>query len=182
MTDKGPSQEIELFDDFPGARPPKMRFRKKFWPQQKLTFVLPYEKAVFGLLALTMALIVTFALGMERGRRIYGYVVREPGPKVEATALASAAAPAVESKVEKNVEKLISRDFFTIQVATFTRSDLAQLEKERLTKQGFEVSLNKADKYIQICIGRFKTRKEAEDQLKRLKSIYKDSYIRLRRD
>lgn len=161
----------ELFEDFSEPRQPKLRFRKKFWPQQKMTLVLPYERAIFGLIALIMVLLIAFALGMERGRHTYGYIARESPIKIEH-------AP-IELVTEKKEEKL---GFFTIQVATFTKQDLAQLEKERLIKGGFDASLAKSDKYIQICVGHFKSKKDAEGELKRLKAMYKDCYIRFRKE
>ena len=71
---------------------------------------------------------------------------------------------------------------YTIVAATFTNKDTAMQEINKLKKLGYNASLIQSDRYFQVCIGAYADKAGADSQkdLKKVKRLYKDAYIRSR--
>ena len=71
---------------------------------------------------------------------------------------------------------------YTIVAVTFVNRDTAMQEIGKLKKQCYNVMLIQSDRYFQVCIGAYADRTGAESQkdLKKVRRLYKDAYIRLK--
>lgn len=68
MVEEGDQIQPELFEELP--RMPRKRRRRKLSLPRGLTVTLSYENVIFGVTLLVMSMVVSFTLGIERGRRI----------------------------------------------------------------------------------------------------------------
>lgn len=150
-----------------------------------------YEKFILVAIALLVTAVVSFSLGMERGRRV-GISVREPvapgGEVAERPARRSpimapvvaktdvpVAAPA-QAAVEQPVKA--AGYGYTIQLASFQTKKLAEREAESLRKKGHEpLVLNKSG-YTVVCVGKFSDKESARTLLSEFRKKYKDCFIR----
>ena len=71
---------------------------------------------------------------------------------------------------------------YTIVAVTFVNKDTAMQEMVKLRHQGYNPSLVQSDRYFQVCIGVYpdKMGPESQKDLKKIKRLYKDAYIRAR--
>ena len=178
---------------------PKRFFPKlsDFFPkgdfERKVVLTLTLDRAVFIAIGIIMVMVVLYALGVETGksRAIESAQVLAPAllpavPQVAKVAVpkpvtktqivtktpAPAAAPAVS-----NANKP-----YTIVAVTFISKDTAMQEINRLKKQGYSATIIQSDRYFQVCIGAYADRTGVESQkdLKKVRRLYKDAYIRLK--
>ena len=78
---------------------------------------------------------------------------------------------------EKAAEPAVS-GVYTVQVASFKQAKFADQEVEVLKKKGYEAfSVAKGDYYL-VCVGKYKSKTQAEKTSKSLKSKYKDNITR----
>ena len=108
-----------------------------------------YEKAMFLIMGLVLISIISFSLGVEKGKRI-GWV--------------------------KNTTT--GQPGFTIQVATFKNKQLALREVQLLLKQGLTpLAFAKGD-YTILCVGKFSNQESAQSLLIQLQRTYAGCRIR----
>lgn len=182
--------------------------------RQKRRITVPIDKVYITLVVCIIAMIISFSLGVEKGKRIhmakadYGDYkdplsvvskeiktdASEPQQKLnvdlqaeeaqtaETQELATQEIPAVEEPPKKDEikEKVIEEKqiFYSIQLASYSRKDIALAEVSRLKKKGFEPILLEKGKYWALCVGRFKTKEEARTLTKNFKNSYSDCFIR----
>ena len=87
--------------------------------------------------------------------------------------------PAMEDNLAKpdDKKKIIDKGY-TIQVASFKNHEYAEKEAIELKKNGFDPSVSSKGNHVIVCVGKFVTKKEAEQFSRKLKSKYKDPVIR----
>ena len=139
-----------------------------------------------------LIIIISFSLGVEKGKRINSTniktenslnqeVAKEEGKKeninlVKPSTEEEEKKEAVkEEPKESNLEKLV---FYSIQVASYTRKETAQIEANKLKNRGFGPVTIKEGKYIALCVGKFKTVQEAKTLVRSLKTYYNDCFVR----
>ncbi len=156
--------EKDLFDQFQvGGK----KIRKKtriLLPQLKKSLSLSYENAIFLIIGFTMACIICFSLGVEKGRQDTGIT----GTPYHS----SAAADSGTGQANKTQNK------YVIQLAAFRKKGPAEDALAKLRSEGYIADIKRSGDYYQIFIGGFGKRREAERLLKRLKGKYKDCYIK----
>jgi len=137
---------------------------------------MPLENIVIGAIIIIMAVIISFALGVERGRRM---VVKEAeAPKITQKSdkaeiklepIEATAAPATKNAAELP---------YTIQLVSFKQKEPAEQEKRKLLKRNIEAFIAPSGNWYQVCAGNYETVKDAEKALKDFKKDYKGSFVR----
>ncbi|MCX7927576.1 MAG: SPOR domain-containing protein [Candidatus Omnitrophica bacterium] len=89
----------------------------------------------------------------------------------------------LEPSKKKSPEKLLSTNqqgynYYTIQVASYKTKETAQRESQRLKKSGLSVLIRESGGYTIVCVGQFLEKEKAQSLLTKLKSRYRDCYIR----
>lgn len=161
----------ELFREFSQAakRPGRFAWFKKPVSFRPLIFIFSYEKLIFLIISLLIILTIIFSLGVEQGKRI---APRAKGPLDTALPLAAVPAP---------LNKTISPGF-TIQLATFLEKNSAEKEITNLNNKGYHSFMVNSGKYYLVCFGSFANKEEAKLVLAKLKTIYKDAYIKKKQE
>lgn len=177
MEEKDTTQK-ELFREFSqsGKRPGRFSWFKRPISFRPLVFIFSYEKFIFLIITLLIILAVIFSLGVEQGKRIAQTVKPEttstlPALNVPATALNVTSSPVKEKKE-------IVKGTFIIQLATFAKKGLAEKEMANLKNKGYQSFLASSGKYYLVCLGSFSDKEQAKVVLAKVKTIYKDAYIK----
>lgn len=191
----------ELFAEFPAARTKKTGhfFRQDIAFGKKITLNLSYENLVLFFIIFIMLLVVSFSLGVEKGRGLIvgNDKVRTTGHIHKAVAKK---APATEEKNEiilsekggSNMPEIVvsseiienkiieaSTKPYTIQVIAFKKEDRrVEIEIERLKKEGYEVFIMPSKEWAQVCVGRYANKKSSTEDLGILRKRYPTCYIR----
>jgi septal ring-binding cell division protein DamX len=177
----------ELFDEYR----PKRHFPKSenIVPKTKFSLTLSLEKTVCSSIAIVMAMVVVYAFGVERGKVLQGRAPAAPiaktiksvtvgGPRMPSQqAPAAAPAPVSQAQAALSAGQLKG---YTIVGATFTRKEWADTEVERLKKSGYEATVYQSSNFFLVCIGSYQTKDEAKLALSKIRSSYKDAYLRSR--
>ncbi|MDO8489700.1 MAG: SPOR domain-containing protein [Candidatus Omnitrophota bacterium] len=120
-------------------------------PWQNLFFlrIRGYEKVILLIMGLSLASIISFSMGVERGKRI---VLTE--------------------------SKSIGPYSYTIQVAAFKNRGLAFSHTQLLTKEGMSPMVFSKGSYIILCVGKFSNQESAQPLLTQLQRTYAGCRIR----
>ena len=160
--------ELDLFvnqENAAGLKPGRPRanaFSARIWSN---------EKAILIILAFLATVIVSFSLGVEKGRR--SSVVQEDAPKP-----ASREISAVGQNRAVDPPAIRSAGAYTIQVASFKSLPNSQKEAELLKGRGFQAITVSKDQHVIVCVGNFPDKETARSSVSQLSRYYKDCYIR----
>jgi len=127
----------------------KGRFKGHIARSSFFTRIRGYEKTLLLIMLLVLISIVSFSLGVEKGKRI-------------------AFSP----------ETTGSLSGYTIQVAAFRSRELAGREALILAKKGFSPLAFANGDYVILCVGRFPNQKSAQPLLNQLQRTYASCRIR----
>ena len=185
------------FELFPGAAGSSDRANRPQFFFSSLSFSL--ENAIIAGIFVLMAVVFSFSVGVERGKKIalvnplknvYSSAVVAPregaGPvpagktavnkaatsttmPEEKKATPPQAAPAQPEEIELS---------YTVQVASFKKVEYAQQEAELLRKKGYEIFVLPKGNYSIVCVGKFTHQDQANVTLTKLRKTYKDSMLR----
>lgn len=169
----------------------------------RLAKVRGYQKAIFQLIAVIFVGLVSFSLGVEKGKKqIARAAPRETSapfvPLSEAISGAAVSdkpqkpAPGVpkeqgdllaknqnQLKIAKPLQGVITaKDQYTIQVASILRVENVKKELSRLENNGYSAFWLVKGKYTVICVGKFAAKGHAQDSLAKLKNKYPDCQVR----
>lgn len=159
-----------------------------------------YEKAVLIIIVFITIAIISFSLGLEKGKKIASSSVMLPErsalPRNEAPALGieptvqkqevieanpdlqNSVSPAL---VKKEQSKSTNVKGYTVQLASYKSESYAKKEAELLKKRGLSpLVLTKGD-YVVLCVGSFPSRSAAEALLTKLKKEKRYSGCLIRR-
>ena len=164
--------QLELFKFKHSAEEFKRpRYRPNFFD-----FIRIYEKAISIIIVFFIVSLISFSLGVERGKRFSG-IANTKTDKIIAQQpqTPSDEIPAVSIQAE---EKKDTSNKYTVQVATFKTKNYAQKEANRLEKKGLQALIISKGKYVCVCVGRFSGKQEAKITLNQLKNTYQDCFIR----
>jgi septal ring-binding cell division protein DamX len=177
----------ELFEEFGSTE--KRRYPKNAFQQKsKRTITLLYEHLVFVAIGIIVFSIIIFSLGVERGKSIslrrgsFAAKEREGAVKVR---LAKVLKPAEETVIEEEKDSVPSHKYekepvsgYTVQVASYTSEGFAKRWVGKLQSEGYEAfTLQKGSYYI-MCIGKFRDKKSAVSEMKKLRKLYSDCFVR----
>jgi len=153
------------------------------------------EKVIIVILSFMVVSIVSFSLGVEKGKQlalarnimpvsqstIQPVVTNTPRQENIYSPQRKAPVPVVtESAEDSVVAKLNNKPFgkYTIQVGSFKASSFAQKEAQALKKRGFTVTLLPKGKYVILCVGSFSTKETAKIAVSQLQKKYNDCFLR----
>jgi hypothetical protein len=180
---KDNSVQLEIFS-FDDAQTKTQAQRRSF-----LNYIWGYEKTILAIIALLAVAVISFSLGVEKGKKIISLkspfltntintgtqrIEKLPVlPKKEVTNKGlpekrTLPAPAVKEYQEN----------FTIQVASYRSKTSVQKEAQLLKNKGFQPSVVPDGNYIRLYVGKFFSREQALASLKELKKRYQDCFIR----
>ncbi|MBN2119461.1 MAG: SPOR domain-containing protein [Candidatus Omnitrophica bacterium] len=173
--------------------------------KEKRKIAISLDKLYLTCVLLVISLIVCFSLGIEKGKRINAAKAPESGfePSTEISLkpiesrkiidnttkpadTPKKVIPKTASTQKEPLKKLEEEEsptkkpnlYYSIQVASYNRADIAQAEAERLKNKGFGPVIIKKGKYIALCVGRFEAYSEAKTLAKSLKTYYSDCFVR----
>ncbi|MDD5428840.1 MAG: SPOR domain-containing protein [Candidatus Omnitrophica bacterium] len=71
---------------------------------------------------------------------------------------------------------------YTIVAVTLTRRDTAAAEVSKLKSRGINAFIVPSDRYFQVCVGAYpdKAGVQVQKDLKKIRRLYKDAYLKLR--
>ncbi|MFC1753456.1 SPOR domain-containing protein [Thermoproteota archaeon] len=141
-----------------------------------------------------IVLILIFTLGIERGKTISK---KKIDTDYDTSSLAKVEKPPIEKEIKltkavipkpaapkKKLEKKkktakLNDSRYIIHIVTYKKdSSYIKKELDTLKKRGYKPFIKKSGKYVVICTGEFKNKKEAQTQLTKLKTTYKDCFIK----
>jgi cell division septation protein DedD len=195
----------ELFDDF---EPPKRTFPKlgRLFQKGDFAVTLNSEKLIFLSIAMVMAMVIVFALGVEKGREerlatkameaSAKAAVTQPKPATQVKTAINvlpkniAVAPAMPARPVTPAAKaaepvrmpatLDSGKPYTIVAVTFRRKDTALSKAERLKREGLAAFVKESEEFFVVCVGAYASKDAAKSCLSKVKKYYGDAYITLR--
>ncbi len=177
-------RQSELFEEFKKEKGKFEQFASKITgKQQKLYVSQPLENVIFASIIVMLSIVVSFALGVERGKNINreGREVVEAPPE-ETITLAAIEVTGPEAKPPQTrapvPEKNNVKARYTIQLVSYKSPDQAEKEKNKLLNKNIDAFIMPSGNWYQICAGGYKDMDEAKSALKKFKLDYKDSFIR----
>ncbi|MCX5705086.1 MAG: SPOR domain-containing protein [Candidatus Omnitrophica bacterium] len=190
--------QLELFTPGANAGVLKPRSEKKAF----LARFRAYDKVILMIIGIVVTSIVSFSLGVEKGKQIsmrkssavfdVALVEKLPqAPLIKQQPAVKTQAPAVQAAVKlatvaatgnKNVVVMPSVQTaigsYAIQVASYKTKSAALRESEALKKQGFVTTLLTKGDYIVLCVGNFNSKEKAQTMLPQLAKRYQGCMIR----
>lgn len=160
--DKNGNPQLELFSQRSGALEPEKSYSPGF-----LSRIRSYEKIILLLIGFIVVGVISFSLGVEKGRG-KTTIIREPANQ----AVAQQQQPVAQQEV------IAPSGTYTIQVASFQTKTLAQKEERMLKNKGHYTMLLNKKGYTILCVGKFSDKNTARTLLAQLKKRYGDCYIR----
>lgn len=183
----------ELFEEL--TRPETRKRARKTPPVARgynISLNISYEQIVFIVIALIMAAVLIFSLGVEKGKNapLAGpaeevqpaepeAIVEAMGPEEETALPAEAAEETQPEPVEPEPIKKVSRPY-TIQVATYWSKVNAKKELENLKRREWDSLIIENDGRYEVCVGSYINKDDAAADMERLKKHYKDRFLRRR--
>jgi hypothetical protein len=157
-----------------------------------LSYICKYEKAVLVIVGFIIIGIVSFSLGVEKGKRIssakldsrldLATVVKAPEPiQPRVQPESQPALKKGDALVKIDPRALENKDItrkYTIQVASYQTNTLAKKEAEALRKKGLTALVLPKGSYTLLCVGNFASKETAASMLTELKKKYLDCFIR----
>lgn len=128
-------------------------------------YIRGYEKIIFILIILVITGIVSFSLGIEKGKKLVSAKPEEEKPAGNDQAVT----PLPLKETLQN---------YTIQVATYKYKTSAEREAEALEREGFSPLVISTGKHIVLCVGKFSDKETAQQLQSKLKKRYQDCFIR----
>ena len=134
-------------------------------------FIKLHEKAVSIIIIAFIISLISFSLGVEKGKKLTKQAQSKTELEVEQIISPE---PLLEEKLE--IKQDISR--YTVQVASFKTKLYAQKEAKRLEKKGLRALVMPKGNYVIVCVGDFTEKKQARIAQNQLKDKYHDCFIR----
>lgn len=151
-----------------------------------------HEKAVILVICFIITSVISFSLGMEKGKRNAARAQNfrpDLADKLNENAIQSqpAKAPATSQNqlvttpaknISEPVETEENLSGYTIQLASYKSKTTAQKEAKKLRNSGHKTMVLSKGNYIIVCVGTFPNKDTAKTQLSKLKKTYHDSFVR----
>ncbi|MFC1548537.1 SPOR domain-containing protein [Candidatus Omnitrophota bacterium] len=181
-----------------GRKPSLLRrySEQRFLPHIKI----PVEYVVIIAIGILMLAIVSYAVGVERGKRLSGIGPEEPTKESVITSeekdVRDMPVPVKEEaksvqkreRAKTDVEKAPAQkrrtvvrkveSVYLIQLASFRNQDAAVKEAVKLNQKGIATEIAKSGDWYQVYAAGYRTIEEARDAKKKLSVDYKDCFIR----
>jgi len=173
-------EQFELFSKGRAGLSARKNLNKN---SESLRFVLKADNIIIISISIILAIIFSFSLGVEKGKRMNSNKVAKRS--IDARADQGVKIPTAESvkqpikKTDKSLKKrktLIGK--YAVLVATYKKNSYAEKEAQRLKKEGYETTVVPRGKFIELCVGSFNNRSQAEIARRKLRERYHDCLIR----
>lgn len=171
------ASQLELFSQGKDSLGPKAAARP-FW-----SCIRGYEKAITAIICAIVIAVVSYSLGVERGRRLEFLKANsrlDMAARVTIQPQVQQPAPVIEkqSVITDEPGGQLSANNYTIQVASYRTRAIAQKEAGFLRKKGLSCVLLSKGGYVILCVGNFPNKEKARIYLAQLRKTYKDCFIR----
>lgn len=155
-----------------------------------LSYIFAYEKAILFIMGLILASIVSFTLGVEKGKgmgRLGAVAQPVQEQKIQQIKMNPVAPqPSLRQTVPLSIPKgnTIRQEpqgqgpAWTVQIASYKARNLAEKEAQVLKKGGFSTLVFNKGAYTVLCVGNFNNKQTAQSLLSQLQRRYKDCLIR----
>src|SRR4030042_6226112 len=152
--------QLELFSEGKGAGIKATPLNNMF-----LTHVRNYEKIILIVMGMIVTGIISFSLGMERGKSIglskaEFAPTTEPRPRVFEEKTRGNKLIREEDITTKDTAPLVGQ-YFVIQLASFKNKSSAEREALQLKKRGFTSLVLSKGNYSVLCVGNFSNKQAA---------------------
>jgi cell division protein FtsN len=166
-----------------------------------------YEKTLLIIIGIAVTSIISFSLGVEKGKQValkknnaafdIALKTNEAGLRQPLRQPAQQNVPAAV-KVKPNVQPVIkpvvpvtedrnivaippvkaTMGSYTVQVASYKTRSYAQKEAQALEKQGFSTVILSKGNYIVLCVGNFNSKEKAQSLVSQLQKRYQGCMVR----
>lgn len=184
MPEKSDNFQLELFSQSEDSN----NLKKQPADVSFLSFIWSYERAILIIIGIVTMSIISYSLGVERGRQLS---VLRSNSRLDIAALKTQA-PAHKPIIKREPVQAQFRDkeifvpkesqqqsyAYIIQLASYKTRAYAQKEAQILKSKGFTPIILSKGNYIILCIGNFPKKEIAESILSGLKKQYSGCYIR----
>ncbi len=157
-------------------------------------FIRNYEKAILIIFGMAIVSIISFGLGVEKGKRTASVKFsprQDMATRIQLLPIAPAGKPkpevlrpvvtlpqeSVEAK-EKSTPQFLETQGYVIQLASYKERNLADKEAETLKKKGFNPLVLKKGDYTVLYVGHFANKELASSMLSELRKRYADCIVR----
>ena len=147
---------------------------------------IPTEYIVIAGIGMLVLVIIAYAVGVERGKRVQ--LARSPERQArKAQVVANKEVITVEKTVENavkapkpEIEPPIeeTESNYMIQIASFKKQDAAKREVEKLERRGHNAAFKRSGSWYLVYTEGYRGMEEAKKAKKELAKYYKDCYIR----
>lgn len=173
--------QLELFSTAAGASTQKRRLNNF-----SLSRLRNYEKALFVIIGIIITSVISFSLGVEKGKRLSALnnnmrldLARAAlTPKLQAKETIAELKVIAPARQEAAINKIDPLKGYTIQLASYKNQSSAQKEALNLKKRGLAAFILTRGGYAVLCVGNFPNREAARTQLSELQKQYQGCYIR----
>lgn len=147
-------------------------------------FIRLYEKAISAVIVCVIVSLISFSLGVEKGKTLAVHINKQGSELTEQTSPAQDKIQPGKSKATKillaNESEAKKEDIskFTVQVATFKTKAYAQKEAKRLEDKGVKALIIPKGNYVIVCVGDFSDKHEAKAIVNKMRETYHDCFIR----
>jgi len=184
MLNQDEEKQKELFEEFskPAKKPFFFKSNNRYLQDNVFVWQVSPEKIVFLTIGVILLAVITFCLGVERGKQL-----RDRFQPPSSTGQAVGTGSSENSYrvgtspvgVSESVPTALQKKY-TIMVASYIKKDDAQKDAVRLKKAGFPVYVTPSGRFFVIKVGDFNDRQQADAALSALKKNYgyKDIYIK----
>ena len=145
--------------------------------------ILNIDNLIIIFISIILAIIFSFSLGVEKGKRININKIAKRSEKeiIQQTAKTTAVKQHIKKeekkgKISTDVKEKVSK--YTVQVATYKKGSYVKKEAQRLEKEGYKIIVVPKGKFIELCVGSFNDKNQAKLSLKKLRKKYQDCFIR----
>jgi hypothetical protein len=160
------------------------------------SYMRNYEKQIILLICFLATALVSFALGIEKGKSLATLkstdnrfdtakkiedLAIEKLVKIQSSVITKEISGTIDSTkpiLSGQLKASIPIGSYTIQVASYRTKDSAEKEEQSLRKKGFSPLVLYKGNFSVVCVGNFTNKKEAQSFLSKLKGQYRDCYIR----
>ena len=137
------------------------------------SYIRGYEKTVLLIIGFIVISIISFSLGIEKGKSL---VTKNANGNTRPTTQSGVAT--IKIKPQATPPVMAKNQNYVIQLGSYKNKSAIQQEAEILRKQGlYPLVLNKGS-YFVLFVGNLSSREAAQSLLPKLKKRYKDCYIR----
>ena len=165
------NRQLELFTQSGGSDGTRSPSAKAAF----LGFIWNYEKTILLVIAMVITSIVSFSLGVEKGRRLATLKDNPLATNQESPGDISGPKEQKEEATRQSIP--IEKGNYVIQLASYKIRTHAQKEAELLKKRGLEPLVLSKGSYIVLCVRSISNKETARSLLSQLKKRYRDCYI-----